>query len=197
MPVVKQQGKSPLRLKLESLMKKLLVASAVAATLLSGQSMADVRWNYLGAGYTDAAGDGPYIEGSVLISPNVVLRADYSRQSVGRANINAVDVGVAYLTGFKLDFAPRSQTYVLAGLDAWSGDADRSGVYLGVGAKHPLTPEVELFSEASYHTIGDNYGSLAGGIAFYLSPDWAVRSSVALNSGNTKNAFRLGVSYQF
>lgn len=178
-------------------MKKLLLASAVAATLFSSQGMADVRWNYLGAGYTDAAGDGPYIAGSVLISPNFALRADYSRQSIGKANVNAVDVGVAYLTGFKLDFAPRSQTYLMAGLDSLSGDIDRSGLYFGVGAKHPLTPEVELFTEASYHTIGDNYGSLAGGIAFYFSPDWAVRSSLALNSSNAKNEFRLGVSYQF
>lgn len=178
-------------------MKKLLIAAAVVATLVSTQGMANVRWNYVGAGYTDAAGDGPYIEGSVLVSPNFVLRADYSRQSVGRTNVNAVDLGLAYLTGFKLDFAPRSQTYLLAGLDSLSGDVDRTGFYVGVGAKHPLTPEVELFTEASYHTIGDNYGSLAGGIAYNLSPDWAVRTSLALNSGDTKNEFRLGVTYQF
>lgn len=182
-------------------MKKILLVSVAAATLFSAQSIAqsstDVRWNYVGAGYIDAAGDGPYVEGSFLLSPNFVLRADYSRQSVGRADFNVVDVGINYLTGFKLDFTPRSQTYLTAGVDSISGDADHTGVYVGAGLKHPLTPEVELYTEASYHTIADDYGSLAGGIAFYISPDWAVRSSVALNSGNTKNEFRLGVSYQF
>lgn len=178
-------------------MKKILLATAMVAALVSTHSMANVRWNYLGAGYSDAAGDGPYLEGSVQVHSNFVLRADYSHQSVGRANINAVKAGFAYLTDFKLDFSPRSQTYLLAGFDSLSGDVDRTGLYVGAGAKHPLTPEIELFTEASYHTIGDNYGSFEGGIAYYFSPDWAVRSSLALNSGNTKNEFRLGVTYQF
>ncbi|EHR41854.1 membrane protein [Alishewanella jeotgali] len=178
-------------------MKKIL--SAVSAVLLttSLSVTADPRWNYLGVGYTDAAGDGPYVEGSVKIAPALVLKADYSRQSVGRFDFNVIDVGVRYLTGFKLDFSPQSQTYLLAGLDSYSGDADETGVYFGAGVKHALSPQAQLFTEASYHTIADNYGSLAGGIAFYVSPDWALRSSLALNSGNAKNEFRFGVSYQF
>ena len=43
----------------------------------------------------------------------------------------------------------------------------------------------------------DDHGSLAGGIAYFLSPDWAIRGNLALNSGDTKNEFRFGVSYQF
>lgn len=82
-------------------------------------------------------------------------------------------------------------------IDHASGDADESGAFFGAGLRHPLTPQVELYTEASYHTIADNYSSLEGGIAYFLSPDWAVRSSVALNSGETKNEFRIGVSYQF
>jgi len=182
---------------MESVMKKLLIVSIAAASMFSAMSHADIRWNYIGAGYSDAAGDGPYVEGSYLLSPSFVLHADYSRQSVGRADFNVLDVGINYLTNFKLDFAPRSQTYLTAGIDSISGDADESGVYVGAGVKHPLTPEVELYTQATYHSIADNYGSLAGGIAYFVSPDWAIRSSIALNSGDTKNEFRFGVTYQF
>lgn len=178
-------------------MNKLLVAATTALMVASLPATADIRWNYVGVGYTDAAGDGPYVEGAVQIAPAWVLRADYSRQSVGRFDFNVIDIGVRYLTGFKLDFSPQSQTYLLAGLDSYSGDADDTGAYFGAGVKHALSPQAELFTEASYHTIADNYGSLAGGIAFYLSPDWALRGSLALNSGDTKNEFRFGVSYQF
>lgn len=178
-------------------MNKTFIALTVLSALTLVPAQANVRWNYIGAGYTDAGGDGPYIGGSLQFAPNWVLLADYSRQSRGRADFNVVDLGVAYLTGFKLDFSPQSQTYLLAGIDSYSGDADESGLYFGAGVKHALTPQAELFTEASYHTIADNYGSLGAGIAFYLSRDWAVRSSLALNSGAAKNEFRLGVSYQF
>ncbi|OYW89985.1 MAG: hypothetical protein B7Z18_12190, partial [Alishewanella sp. 32-51-5] len=77
-------------------MNKLLIAAATALTVASLPATADIRWNYIGAGYTDAAGDGPYIEGSVQIAPVWVLRADYSRQSVGRFDFNVIDVGVRY-----------------------------------------------------------------------------------------------------
>lgn len=178
-------------------MKKLLLVSVIAASVYAAHSEANIRWNYVGAGYTDAAGDGPYVEGSFVVAPNFVLKGEYSRQSAGPADFNMFDVGINYLTGFKLDFSPRSQTYLLAGVDNISGDADETGVYVGAGIKHPLTPQVELFTEASYHTIADNHGSLQGGVAYYLSPDWAVRGSLGLNSGDTKNEFKFGVSYQF
>lgn len=178
-------------------MKKVLFTAGTLLAVASLPATAQIRWDYVGVGYTDAAGDGPYIEGSVQIAPAWVLKADYSRQSRGRFDFNVVDVGVIYLTGFKLDFSPQSQTYLLAGVDSYSGDADETGVYFGAGVKHALTPQAELFTAASYHTIADNYGSLEGGIAYYLSPDWAVRGSLALNSGDTKNEFRFGVSYQF
>ena len=117
---------------------------------------------------------------------------DYTFKSIGDSLLI-----VNYLTGFRLDFSPATQTYILAGIENASGDADDTGGYGGIGLRHPLTPQVELYSEATYHSIGDDHGSLAGGIAFYLSPDWAIRSNIALNSGDTKNEFRFGVSYQF
>lgn len=175
--------------------KSLILAAALAAVTTAAQ--ANVKWDYVGAGYTDAAGDGPYIEGSYRLDGNWVVDGTYSRLSEGRFDVNVVQAGVNYLTGFKLDFSPTTQTYILAGIDNVSGDADETGGYGGIGLRHPLTPQVELYSEATYHSIGDDHGSLAGGIAFYISPDWAIRSNIALNSGDTKNEFRFGVSYQF
>lgn len=176
--------------------KSLVLAAAIAAAFASG-AQANINWDYVGAGYTDAGGDGPYVEGSYRLDGNWVVDATFSRLSNGPFDVNFVQAGVNYLTGFRLDFSPATQTYVLAGIENASGDADDTGGYGGVGLRHPLTPQVELYSEATYHSIGDDHGSLAGGIAFYLSPDWAIRSNIALNSGDTKNEFRFGVSYQF
>ena len=178
-------------------MKKSLVLAAVVAAAFASGAQANINWDYVGAGYTDAGGDGPYIEGSYRLDGNWVIDATFSRLSNGPFDVNFVQAGVNYLTGFRLDFSPTTQTYILAGIENASGDADDTGGYGGVGLRHPLTPQVELYSEATYHSIGDDHGSLVGGIAFYLSPDWAIRSNIALNSGDTKNEFRFGVSYQF
>ena len=178
-------------------MKKSVLALSTMAIMFTAAVDAKVRWDYVGAGYTDAAGDGPYIEGSYRLDNRWIADGSLSRLSAGAFDVNLLQVGVNYLTGFQLDFSPATQTYILAGIDHASGDADDTGAYGGVGLRHPLTPQVELYSEATYHAIGDDYGSLAGGIAFYLSPDWAIRSNIALNSGDTKNEFRFGVSYQF
>ncbi len=178
-------------------MKKIVILSAMLAAGLVTSAQADIRWNYVGGGYIDAGGDGPYAEASYRLHPSWVFKGGFSRLSDGPVDVNFVRVGVNYLTAFKLDFSPATQTYLTGGFDNASGDADESGVFFGAGLRHPLTPQVELYSEASYHTIADNYSSLEGGIAYFVSPDWAVRSSVALNSGDTKNEFRIGVSYQF
>ncbi|HBN88426.1 MULTISPECIES: outer membrane beta-barrel protein [Rheinheimera] len=178
-------------------MKKSYALAGILATMFAAGAQANIKWDYVGAGYTDAGGDGPYIEGSYRLDGNWVVEGTYTRLSEGPFDVNFVQAGVNYLTGFKLDFSPTTQTYVLAGIENASGDADDTGGYAGVGLRHPLTPQVELYSEAAYHSIGDDHGSLAGGIAFYLSPDWAIRSNIALNSGDTKNEFRFGVSYQF
>lgn len=178
-------------------MKKSLVLAAVVAAAFASGAQANINWDYVGAGYTDAGGDGPYVEGSYRLDGNWVVDATFSRLSNGPFDVNFVQAGVNYLTGFRLDFSPTTQTYILAGIENASGDADDTGGYGGVGLRHPLTPQVELYSEATYNSIGDDHGSLAGGIAFYLSPDWAIRSNIALNSGDTKNEFRFGVSYQF
>lgn len=178
-------------------MKKTLFVATLMAAAFVGAAQANVKWDYVGAGYTDAGGDGPYVEGSYRLDGSWVVDATFSRLSSGPFDVNLLQAGVNYLTGFKLDFSPTTQTYLLAGIEHASGDADDTGGYGGVGLRHPLTPQVELYSEATYHSIGDDHGSLAGGIAFYLSPDWAIRSNIALNSGDTKNEFRFGVSYQF
>ncbi|WP_215395664.1 hypothetical protein [Rheinheimera oceanensis] len=178
-------------------MKKSIVSASIIAAAFAAGAQANIKWDYVGAGYTDIGPDGPYVEASYRLDRNWVLDAEFARVSQGPFDANMLKVGVNYLTGFKLDFSPNTQTYILAGFQNASGDADDSGGYGGVGGRHPLTPQVELYSEASYHSIGDNYGSFAGGIAYHLSPDWAIRSNVALNSGDTKNEFRFGVSYQF
>ncbi len=178
-------------------MKKAVLTLGALAILFTAGTKANIQWDYIGAGYTDAAGDGPYIEASLRLDNTWVADATLSRLSSGPVDINLLQAGVNYRSDFKLDFSPATQTYLLAGVDHAFGDADDTGVYGGVGLRHPLTPQVELYSEATYRTIGDNYGSLAGGIAYYLSPDWAVRGNIALNSGNARNEFRFGVSYQF
>lgn len=178
-------------------MKKNFTLAAIIAVAFAASAQANVKWDYVGAGYTDAGGDGPYVEGSYRLDGSWVIDGTFSRLSNGPFDVNFVQAGVNYLTGFKLDFSPTTQSYILAGIEHASGDADDTGGYAGVGLRHPLTPQVELYSEATYHSIGDDHGSLAGGIAFYLSPDWAIRSNIALNSGDTKNEFRFGVSYQF
>jgi hypothetical protein len=178
-------------------MNKSFVLAAIIAATFAASAQAKIKWNYVGAGYTDAAGDGPYIEGSYRLDGNWVADATYSRLSSGRFDVNLVQAGLNYLTGFRLDFSPTTQTYLLVGIENVSGDADDTGGYAGVGLRHPLTPQVELYSEVSYHSIGDDHSSLAGGIAFYLSPDWAIRSNIVLNSDDIKNEFRFGVSYQF
>ena len=178
-------------------MKKSLFLAGIITAVFAVGAQANIKWDYVGAGYTDAAGDGPYIEGSYRLDGRWVVDGTYSRLSSGPFDVNVVQAGVNYLTGFKLDFSPTTQTYILVGIDNVSGDADETGGYGGVGVRHPLTPQVELYSEATYHSIGDDHGSFTGGIAFFLSPDWAIRSNIALNSGDTKNEFRFGVSYQF
>lgn len=178
-------------------MKKSILLVAVCASLFTAAATADIRWDYVGAGYTDANLDGPYIEGSMRLDNNWVVDASFTALSKHHYDVNVLQAGVKYLTGFRLDFSPKTQTYVLAGFETQFRDADKTGGYVGVGARHPLTPQVELYSEASYHTIADNHASLAGGIAYYFSPDWAVRSNIALNSNDVKNEFRFGVSYQF
>lgn len=178
-------------------MKKSVLTLTTIALAFAAGAQANVRWDYVGAGYTDAAGDGPYIEGSYRLDGNWVVDGSFARLSDGPFDVNLLRGGVKYLTGFKLDFSPVTQTYILAGFEHASADADDSGGYAGLGVRHPLTPQVELYSEATYHSIGDDHGSFSGGIAYYLSPDWAIRSNIALNSGDTKNEFRFGVSYQF
>jgi hypothetical protein len=178
-------------------MRKSSALVAMVAGLFAVGAQANIKWDYVGGGYTDAGGDGPYVEGSYRLNANWVMDASYARLSSGPFDVNLVRAGVNYLSAFKLDFSPSTQTYMLAGLEHASADADDSGVYAGVGVRHPLTSQVELYSEATYHSIADEFGSLAGGIAFYVSPDWAIRGNIALNSGDTKNEFRFGVTYQF
>ncbi|WP_372625258.1 hypothetical protein [Arsukibacterium sp.] len=178
-------------------MKKVLVASVLVAMTVSANSMANPVWDYVGAGYTDAAGDGPYIEGSFRLNRNWVADASYARLSNGPFDANQLKAGLNYILGTSLGFSADTQTYLLGGVENWSGDADETGAFAGVGIRHPLTPQVELYSEATYHTVYDEHGSLAGGIAYFLTPAWAVRGNLALNSGDTKNEFRFGVSYQF
>lgn len=178
-------------------MTKTRALVAVLAGVFATCAQASVKWDYIGAGYTDAGGDGPYVEASYRLDSNWVMDASFTRLTNGPFDVNFVQAGVNYITPFKLDFSPATQTYVLAGFDHASGDADEGGVYGGVGLRHPLTPQVELFSEATFHSIADDYGSFAGGIAYFISPDWAVRANIALNSGDVKNEFRFGVSYQF
>ncbi|MCC5852044.1 MAG: hypothetical protein JJU30_04370 [Alkalimonas sp.] len=178
-------------------MKKLLgVGCAVALGLASVQAAA-VNWDYVGVGYVDHFGSGAYLNLSHQLEPRWVVRADLERVSKHSVDVSQLSLGANYLTEFKLDFAPEVQTYILGGLQHAFEDASDTGIYAGVGLAHKLTPEVEWFTELSYHTIGRDYSSLAGGIAFYISPDWAARTSVALNSGNRSNEFRLGVSYSF
>lgn len=178
-------------------MKKIILLSALLAAGTVTCAHADIKWNYVGGGYTDAGGDGPYAEASYRFHQNWVVKGTVSRLSEGPFDINYVRIGANYLTPFKLDFSPATQTYLAGGVDDISDDADYSGVYFGAGLRHPLTAVAELYTEATYHTIADNYFSLEGGIAFFISPDWALRSSIAANSGDTKNEFRIGVSYQF
>ncbi|KKO48914.1 membrane protein [Arsukibacterium sp. MJ3] len=178
-------------------MKKIVAVSALMAFAVSASCMANPVWDYVGAGYTDAAGDGPYVEGSFRLDRNWVADISLARLSKGPFDANQLKAGLNYITGFTLDFSPNTQTYLLGGVENWSGDADETGAYAGLGMRHPLTPQVELYTEATYHTVYDSHGSLAGGIAYFLSPDWAVRGNLALNSGDTKNEFRFGVSYQF
>ncbi|MDP5459312.1 hypothetical protein [Alishewanella sp. SMS8] len=177
--------------------KQLICIMLFSSAAVTVQANSDIRWDYLGLGYTDAAGDGPYIEGSLRVAPSWVLQGEFSPQTVASQDFNAFRFGVTYLSGFKLDFTPNSQTYLQAGIDGVSGDRDDTGAFFGIGARHPLTPQVELLTEASYHTLGDNYGSATAGIAYYFSPDWALRSTLSLNSGDTKNVFRFGMTYQF
>lgn len=178
-------------------MKKTTLITVLVAAAFAHSAQANIKWDYVGAGYTDAGGDGPYVEGSYRLDRNWVVDGTFSRLSSGPFDVNVLQAGINYLTPFKLDFSPATQTYLLAGIENASGDADDTGGYAGAGVRHPLTPEVELYSEATYHSIADDYGSLAAGIAFYISRDWAIRSNLALNSGDTKNEFRFGVSYQF
>lgn len=178
-------------------MKKSILLAAACASVFAAAATADIRWDYVGAGYTDAYVDGPYIEGSLRLDNNWVADASFSVLSKDHYDVNVLKAGVKYLSGFRLDFSPKTQTYVLAGLQATFNDGDDTGVYAGLGLRHPLTPQVELYSEASYHSIYDDYGSLVGGVAYYFSPDWAIRSNIALNSSDVKNEFRFGVSYQF
>ncbi|MGI5309204.1 outer membrane beta-barrel protein [Rheinheimera sp. WS51] len=179
------------------MMKKSILFSALFASAFTASAMADIRWDYVGTGYTDANVDGPYIEGSMRLDNNWVIDGRFSALSKNSYDVNILQAGVKYLTSFRLDFSPRSQTYVLAGLETEFKDGDETGAYGGVGVRHPLTPQVELYTEASYHSIYDNHASLSGGIAYFFSPDWAVRSNIALNSNDVKNEFRFGVSYQF
>ncbi|CAM3724614.1 outer membrane beta-barrel protein [Rheinheimera salexigens] len=178
-------------------MKKSILLAAACASVFAAAATADIRWDYVGAGYTDAYVDGPYIEGSMRLDSNWVADASFSVLSKHNYDVNVLKAGVKYLLNQRLDFSPKTQTYVLAGLQTEFKDGDDTGGYAGIGFKHPLTPQVELYSEASYHSIYDDYGSLVGGVAFYFSPDWAVRSNIALNSSDVKNEFRFGVSYQF
>ncbi|GAB2935005.1 outer membrane beta-barrel protein [Rheinheimera gaetbuli] len=178
-------------------MKKTAMTLSALVLAFAAGAQANINWDYVGGGYTDAGSDGPYVEGSYRLDSRWIVDGTFSRLSSGPFDVNFVQAGVNYLTGFKLDFSPTTQSYLLAGIEHASGDADNTGGYAGIGLRHPLTPQVELYSEATYHSMGDDHGSLAGGIAFYLSPDWAIRSNIALNSGDTKNEFRLGVTYQF
>lgn len=156
-----------------------------------------VNWDHVGFGYLDQFGSGAYVNLSHQLEPSWVIRGDVHRTSKHSVDVGMLSFGANYLTGFKLDFAPTVQTYIKGGLQHAFEDASDTGIYAGVGMADKLTPEVEWFTELSYHTIGRDYTSIGAGLAFYFSPDWAARSSVALNSGSHSNEFRLGVSYQF
>ena len=116
-------------------MKKSYVLAGIIATMFAAGAQANIKWDYVGAGYTDAGGDGPYIEGSYRLDGNWVVEGTYTRLSEGPFDVNFVQAGVNYLTGFKLDFSPTTQTYVLAGIENASGDADDTGGYAGVGLR--------------------------------------------------------------
>lgn len=178
-------------------MKKLSQLFCAVALGSVAASATAVNWDHVGFGYIDHFGSGAYLNLSHQLEPSWVVRADVNRVSKHSFDVSELSLGANYLTGFKLDFAPSVQTYIKGGLQHAFEDASETGIYAGFGIADKLTPEVEWFTEASYHTIGRDYGSLGAGLAFYFSPDWAARSSVALNSGNRSNEFRLGVSYQF
>ncbi|WP_228611439.1 hypothetical protein [Alkalimonas sp.] len=177
-------------------MRMTQVTCAMALSLAAA-NVAAVNWDHVGVGYVDHFGSGAYLNLSHQLEPRWVVRADLERVSKHSVDVSEFSLGANYLTEFKLDFAPSIQTYVRGGLQHAFEDASDTGVYAGVGITDKLTPEVEWFTELSYHSIGRDYTSFAGGIAFYFSPEWAARTSVALNSGNRSNEFRLGVSYQF
>ena len=91
-------------------MKKTLIVATLVAAAFAGTAQANVKWDYVGAGYTDAGGDGPYVEGSYRLDGNWVVDGTFSRLSSGPFDVNLLQAGVNYLTGFKLDFSPTTQT---------------------------------------------------------------------------------------
>lgn len=146
-------------------LKTLLSLSAILSLSLSFGAMAQSpTFDYVQAGYTqvdvDEKMDGFHIEGSYSLTNHVFVRGEYQEASetfyTTRFDVDLTSLALGYQAAIN-DQTSYYAALSFEAMDAQAGplknDANGFGAY--VGAKHFISPDVELFGELSYINIHD------------------------------------------
>ena len=179
------------------LMKRLVIAIALAATLPFAASAADgISYNSVKGGYvatnTDGGNaDGWGLGGSVAGHPNFHLFADYANQKIDHTSVDFDQwrVGAGYNRGIsqRTDFVG---TLAYEKLDAGAG-INAEGYSVEAGLRSALTPNIEGYAMVGYqdgHDFeGDAYGRLGTNVKF--NQNWGINADVRLVKGGDTQWF--------
>lgn len=186
----------------------LKIASAITASLallpLAAQSQ-DISYSYVEAAYieTDLDGvsrnaDGWALRGSIGITDEVFIFADYGDQSIGPFDFQSYNVGA----GYAWPLAERTHlygkvSYVKAEADGFGLSADDDGYGLGVGVRHLVTDQFELGAAANYVDLSDS----GDDTAFSLGARWHFTPQLSLGAeasfSDDANGYGVGLRWSF
>lgn len=167
-------------------MKKIVFATAILAGAGVVQAAESPEWNFVGLSYEKMEGDdtdpaGPAINGSVLLNENVFLAAGYSMLS---------------------------DSYTFSNIEH---DVDVDTLDFGIGYRHGITSNIDLYGVISYIDINakvsnefgsgkgseDGYGLTAGVRAMVTDSVELAGAIVHQDVGDSDTGFNMSAGYYF
>ncbi|WP_240125489.1 diffusible signal factor-reguated Ax21 faimly protein [Thermomonas alba] len=179
-------------------MKLHAIALALAAALPFAASAADgITYNYVQGGYVATNTNGPDadgwgVNGSIAVSPNFHLLAEYTNQDVkhSSAGFDQWRIGGGYNTaiGKNTDFVA---DVAYDQVKVKHGGPKAEGYSLETGVRSALMPNVEGYAKVGYmdtnKTSGEAYGRLGANVMF--TQNFGLNADVRLIQGGDKQWF--------
>ena len=184
-------------------MRKLSIVTAiVAAAALPAAALADVSYNYVGAGYgaikPDGVSrlDGYQIDGSVAVHDNVHLIVDHRRAKDSPFSLRRTRVGAGYNV-------PLNSQFDVVGRLGWSfAKASISGVGSGkdddvfgqIGVRGMASDTLEVNAFLTYDNLEEKVSADVGAV-YHFTPQFGATAGYTYSSD--LQTWNLGLRYNF